>query len=311
MIIPWMYVGMCFSSFCWHNEDHWTYSINYLHWGEPKTWYGVPGEKAEIFENAMRQLAPDLFHSQPDLLHHLVTTCNPNILSQFGVPVGVVFSYLISFINKIYFQIYRTNQNAGEFVVTFPRSYHSGFNQGFNFAEAVNFATSDWLPIGRQSIAHYASLQRYPVFSHDELICKMADEADQLEIRLSMATFEDITKMIDAEKELRKNAILMGITKTDRLDFEKYEDDERQCLYCNTTCFLSAVVCNCANSKRIFTFFYISICGLFRPFQACFCQNSADSFSIFRQVGVLESFGSSLQELFIQGFYAHLSIHFG
>jgi len=87
MIIPWMYVGMCFSAFCWHNEDHWTYSINFLHWGEPKIWYGVPGGKAEVFESAMRKIAPELFSSQPDLLHQLVTTCNPNLLTQYGVPV--------------------------------------------------------------------------------------------------------------------------------------------------------------------------------------------------------------------------------
>ena len=93
MIIPWMYVGMCFSAFCWHNEDHWTYSINYLHWGEPKVWYGIPGDKAESFEKAMRNLVPDLFKSSPDLLHQLVTTCNPNLLTKLGVPVSAPFPY--------------------------------------------------------------------------------------------------------------------------------------------------------------------------------------------------------------------------
>ena len=43
------------------------------------------------------------------------------------------------------FQVVRTDQRAGEFVVTFPRAYHAGFNQGFNFAEAVNFSLADWV----------------------------------------------------------------------------------------------------------------------------------------------------------------------
>ena len=42
-------------------------------------------------------------------------------------------------------QIVRTDQCAGEFIVTFPRAYHAGFNQGYNFAEAVNFCPPDWV----------------------------------------------------------------------------------------------------------------------------------------------------------------------
>uniref|UniRef100_A0A0S7EYK8 KDM5B n=1 Tax=Poeciliopsis prolifica TaxID=188132 RepID=A0A0S7EYK8_9TELE len=87
MKVPWLYVGMCFSSFCWHIEDHWSYSINYLHWGEPKTWYGAPGYAAEHLESVMKKLAPELFESQPDLLHQLVTIMNPNTLMNNGVPV--------------------------------------------------------------------------------------------------------------------------------------------------------------------------------------------------------------------------------
>lgn len=36
----------------------------------------------------MKKLAPELFESQPDLLHQLVTIMNPNTLMNYGVPVS-------------------------------------------------------------------------------------------------------------------------------------------------------------------------------------------------------------------------------
>lgn len=37
----------------------------------------------------------------------------------------------------------------GEFVITYPYGYHSGFNLGYNCAESVNFATEKWLDYAR------------------------------------------------------------------------------------------------------------------------------------------------------------------
>jgi hypothetical protein len=55
-----------------HVEDHHFYSLNYLHWGAPKVWYGVAGRAAHQVEAVMKKHLPELFEEQPDLLHKLV-----------------------------------------------------------------------------------------------------------------------------------------------------------------------------------------------------------------------------------------------
>lgn len=93
-----------------------------MHWGETKTWYSIPGEDAEKFEAAIRREAPDLFEVQPDLLFQLVTLMNPKRLKEAGVDV------------------YSCNQRAGEFVITFPKAYHAGFNHGVRFSSPAGVA---------------------------------------------------------------------------------------------------------------------------------------------------------------------------
>ncbi|KAI3804513.1 hypothetical protein L1987_26113 [Smallanthus sonchifolius] len=158
---PMLYIGMLFSMFAWHVEDHYLYSMNYHHCGAAKTWYGVPGHAALDFEKAVRQkvytndiLSADGEHGAFDVLLGKTTLFPPNILSQHNVPV------------------YKAVQKPGEFVVTFPRAYHAGFSHGFNCSEAVNFAIGDWFLLGSIASHRYALLNRTPLLPHEELLCK-------------------------------------------------------------------------------------------------------------------------------------------
>jgi hypothetical protein len=51
---PMLYVAMLYSWFAWHVEDHELHSLNYLHFGKSKTWYGVPRDAMLAFEDAVR-----------------------------------------------------------------------------------------------------------------------------------------------------------------------------------------------------------------------------------------------------------------
>jgi len=88
-----------------------------------------------------------------------VTQLSPSVLKSEGVSV------------------YRAVQKSGEFVLTLPRAYHSGFNCGFNCAEAVNVAPVDWLPHGQCAVELYREQHRKTSISHDKLLLKVAKEA--------------------------------------------------------------------------------------------------------------------------------------
>jgi hypothetical protein len=71
----------------------------------------------------------------------------------------------------------------------------------------VNFAPADWLRMGRECILHYSNLRRFCVFSHDELVCKMALDPDKLGLTIAAATYQDMLQMVETEKTLRKNLL--------------------------------------------------------------------------------------------------------
>uniref|UniRef100_A0A672MN44 [histone H3]-trimethyl-L-lysine(9) demethylase n=1 Tax=Sinocyclocheilus grahami TaxID=75366 RepID=A0A672MN44_SINGR len=126
-----LYFGMWKSTFAWHTEDMDLYSINYLHFGEPKSWYIVPPEHGKRLERLAKGFFPGSAQSCEAFLRHKMTLISPSILRKYGIPFEKV------------------TQEAGQFIVSFPYGYHAGFNHGFNCAESTNFATQRWIDYGK------------------------------------------------------------------------------------------------------------------------------------------------------------------
>jgi len=85
--VPWMYVGMKFSTFCWHFEDLMLPSINYNHKGKPKLWYGVPQNHRERFDRAVKEKCALLFKKDPNILLDVITMISPTYLKTQSVKI--------------------------------------------------------------------------------------------------------------------------------------------------------------------------------------------------------------------------------
>lgn len=66
--IPWFYMGMLYSSFCWHYEDLMMYSLNYMHEGAGKIWYSISPEHREKFEKVAHNKFEQLRKEDPNYL---------------------------------------------------------------------------------------------------------------------------------------------------------------------------------------------------------------------------------------------------
>ena len=189
-----IYAGIHHSTFAFHNEDHYLYSLSYYHPPPPtaanhansdemdsissyssrKIWYGIPGSAAADFERVVENdILPGYQHlkSALSLMPKKQTIFSPSFLVQHGVPV------------------HRIVHTPNSFVITFPQAYHGGFSEaaGGNITESVNFCLPDWLMDGRnrtrlwnsgcgvKATKIYRSLGSFVVISHPKLILSMAN----------------------------------------------------------------------------------------------------------------------------------------
>ncbi|KAG6475442.1 lysine-specific demethylase JMJ705-like [Zingiber officinale] len=202
---PMVYAAMLFSWFAWHVEDHELHSLNYLHMGAGKTWYGVPRDARLAFEEVVRvhgyggEVNPLVTYA---ILGEKTTVMSPEVLVGAGIPCC------------------RLVQNAGDFVVTFPGAYHSGFSHGFNCGEAANIATPEWLRFAKEAAVRRASINYPPMVSHYQLLYALAISSsrrmpigDGSEPRSSRLK----DKMKGEGEEVVKNAFVQSVIQNNRL----------------------------------------------------------------------------------------------
>jgi hypothetical protein len=161
---PYLYFGMWASVFCAHTEDMNLLSINYLHAGSPKVWYAVAaGDDAQRFV----QLCEGHFHQAKtectEYMRHKRCLISPKVLKKAGISFTTTVQY------------------PGDAMITFPGSYHFGFNTGFNVAEATNFAVPEWVPYGK--LAHVCLCRpdsvRFDMNRFERLLLKYEKEVKQ------------------------------------------------------------------------------------------------------------------------------------
>lgn len=256
MTLPWLYVGSTFSTFCWHMEDQYTLSANYQHEGEPKYWYSIPGKYSNQFHDFLQDIIPDLFRRQPDLMHQLVTMISP-YSAEFKTS-GV--------------ECFKAIQYPNEYIVTFPKCYHAGFNSGYNLNEAVNFVIDDWIPYGVEAIKEYRLTRKQPLFDIYSMLLDIlsrylgSQESKMFDTTLIRICYETLLKFYGSETKKLKTVMQLldnvidlsdvdGQHSKNRLPtpsstFNDEEDDEIYCDKCNTLCSLSYISIQPSAKKR-------------------------------------------------------------
>jgi len=222
---PMFYLGTLFSVFAWHVEDNYLASINYMHRGSCKTWYGVPASHAYEMEQLVHQklCAKHLDQSRVDHLASKNIVVHPGLLRQHGIPV------------------YRVNQQPGEFVVTFPQAFHSGFSHGPTQAEATNYAPRGWLPFAVVSVKRSRHNRKESVIDVDALIAITAGLSGQPNAGVERS-FEDLGICIDALCEERTLRSALHASKVHQLHGDALNVQQRwACSICKHICHFSVM----------------------------------------------------------------------
>ncbi|XP_033010528.1 protein Jumonji isoform X2 [Lacerta agilis] len=167
--IPWLNIGMVFSTSCWSRDQNHLPYIDYLHTGADCIWYCIPAAEEKKLDKVVHTLLQANGTPGLEMLESNVMI-SPEVLCKEGI------------------KVHRTVQQSGQFVVCFPGSFVSKVCCGYNVSETVHFATTQWTSMGFKTAKEMKQRRIPKPFSMEKLLYQIATAEAKKENGSSLST---------------------------------------------------------------------------------------------------------------------------
>ncbi|XP_043921651.1 protein Jumonji [Protopterus annectens] len=239
--IPWLNIGMVFSTSCWSRDQNHLPYIDYLHTGADCIWYCIPAEEENKLDKVVHTLLQANGTPGLEMLESNIMI-SPEVLCKEGI------------------KVYRTVQKSGQFVVCLPGAFVSKVCCGYSVSETVHFATTHWTSMGYEAAKEMKRRRIAKPFSMEKLlyqigtaetkrengqtlgaICSLLQELRNTELRQRKQLF-DAGLHSSARYGSHDNNQTVADGKKKPRKWLPIETSERRCQICQHLCYLSMVV---------------------------------------------------------------------
>lgn len=244
----------------WKSEDHWLYNVDYHYLGDAKSYYVIPPEYREKYEDLIRSYIElqnkayertainlqkfekaidnsDIFNAclENQISYDMnVSRARPlepkfeKLVDQDTYPIRYNTDIMLTpeILRKNGIPVYHTFQEVGDMIIKFPKSYSSYFSLGTSVTESVQLANVDWLSCSLEADRWLQKQQILPNFSTFLLILRAARDSDDIKILKAIKPILEkmITDELDKRVELRKNLKETSYNKY-LADFKEYTNN--------------------------------------------------------------------------------------
>ncbi|KAJ8415791.1 hypothetical protein AAFF_G00403480 [Aldrovandia affinis] len=241
--IPWLNIGMVFSTSCWFRDHNRLPYIDYLHTGADCIWYCIPAEEKAKLDKVVHTLLQANGTPGLEMLEKNIMI-SPEVLHREGI------------------KVHRTIQRSGQFVVCFPGAFVSRVCCGYSVSETVHFATPQWMNLGYQAAKDLKCRRIEKPFSMEKLLYQIATSESKRENGHILSTISSLIKDLrDIEMRQRQELYSAGLMclccsyRDIQRDSQAPPGEEedcngwrwrlgaaRRCQICQHLCYLSMVV---------------------------------------------------------------------